>query len=85
MSDKQFTISKKELIELLEPYEDDALICIGAHFQQGYVAFYDLEHDTETKPNDKFLFILKSNALDKWYKEDINELKEDIKELKKND
>ena len=78
MTDNRNTLTKKELINLLKPYKDDALICIGVHLQQGYVGFYDIEHDTKTSPNDKFKFILKSKALDDWYKEDIKELKEDL-------
>jgi len=73
MTDKWDTLTKKELITLLDPYSDDALICIGVNLQQGYVGFYDIEQDSETKPDDKFKFILKSKALDKWYKEDIKE------------
>ena len=75
MTDNWDTLTKKELLNLLKPYDDNALICIGIHLQQGYVGFYDIEHDVETNPNDKFKFILKSNALDEWYKEDIKELK----------
>lgn len=76
LTEKWNTLTKKELIKLLEPYEDTALICFGVHLQQGYVGFYDIEHDTKTKKDNKFEFILKSNALDEWYKEDIQELKE---------
>ena len=75
MADDWDTLTKKELIEILKPYEDSALICIGVNLQQGYVGFYDIEHDTETSPNDNFKVILKSKALDEWYKEDIKELK----------
>lgn len=65
------TLTKKELIRLLDSYDDEALICIGVEFKQGYIGFYDISHDTETE--DKFKFILKSKALNEWYKEDIQE------------
>lgn len=71
-------LSKKDLMIMLEHYPDDSLICIGLQMQQGYVGFFDLEQDT--KDEDKYRFILNSDCFNKWYKEDIEELKEKINE-----
>lgn len=65
-------LTKKELMRLLEPYGDDALIYIGVELKQGYVGFVDGEEDKNIK--DKYMFVLKSDALNDWYKGDIMEL-----------
>lgn len=59
-------------MRLLEPYGDDALIYIGVELKQGYVGFVDGEEDKNIK--DKYMFVLKSDALNDWYKGDIMEL-----------
>ena len=81
MAEKGKRLTKKELIELLEPYDDNTNIVFGVNLQQGYTGFYDLTQDTNYSNSEKV--ILTSKALDKWYKEDIDELKEDLRELKK--
>ena len=73
MTEKWECLTKKELIELLEPYDDDTNIVFGVHLQQGYVGFFDLTEDTDCNREE---FVLTSKALDKWYEEDIKELKE---------
>ena len=66
-------LTKKDLIELLEPYDDNINIVFGVHLQQGYVGFFDIAEDTDCNREE---FVLTSKALDNWYKEDIMELEE---------
>lgn len=70
MTEKWNCLTKKELLQLLEPYDDETNIVFGVNLQQGYVGFFDLEEDTTSNREE---FILNSKALDKWYKEDVME------------
>ena len=72
-------MNKGELIELLEEFDDDRVICFGVNLMQGYVGFFDLEVDTEAEYS---AFILKSPTLDKWYKDDIEEIKKEYYTVK---
>lgn len=80
MSEKWDTLTKKELIQLLEPYDDKKIIVFKVKLQQGNVGFYDLKKDDKRSDSDKL--VLTSETLDKWYDEDIKELLEKIKTLK---
>lgn len=71
-------LSKKELIELLEPYDDEALICFSVKLQQGTVGFFDITHKEHSKSD---YIILTSESLNKWYLEDIKELKNDERSM----
>lgn len=70
MSEKWDTLTKKELIQLLEPYDDNINIVFAVNLKQGYIGFFDLEEDTTSNREE---FILTSKALDEWYGEDIEE------------
>lgn len=70
MTEKWDTLTKKELIQLLEPYDDNTNIVFAVNLKQGYVGFFDLEEDTISNREE---FILTSKALDEWYNEDIME------------
>ena len=70
MSKKWSTLTKKELIQLLEPYDDNTNIVFAVNLKQGYVGFFDLEEDTISNREE---FILTSKTLDEWYDEDIKE------------
>lgn len=72
MTKKWNTLTKKELIELLEPYNDNTNIIFAVNLKQGYVGFFDLEEDENANREE---FILTSKALDNWYKEDMEELR----------
>lgn len=72
---EKVTLTKRDLIKLLEPYSDDSLIVFSAKLQQGTVGFYDITQNKDTVNNQDKL-ILKSDALNKWYQEDIRELSE---------
>ena len=73
MTEKWDTLTKKELLQLLEPYDEDTNIVFAVNLKQGYVGFFDLEEDTSSNREE---FILRSKTLDDWYKEDIEELQE---------
>ena len=70
MTEKWDILTKKELIQLLEPYDDNTNIVFAVNLKQGYVGFFDLEEDTTSNREE---FILTSKALDEWYDEDIRE------------
>lgn len=70
MTEKWDTLTKKELIQLLEPYDDNTNIVFAVNLKQGYVGFFDLEEDTTSNREE---FILTSKILDEWYEEDIKE------------
>lgn len=70
MTEKWSTLTKKELIQLLEPYDNNTNIVFAVNLKQGYVGFFDLEEDTTSNREE---FILTSKTLDEWYDEDINE------------
>lgn len=72
MTEKDDTLTKKELIELLKPYDDDKLICFSVKLQQGTVGFLDITHKESSKSD---YIILTSECLNNWYCEDIKELK----------
>lgn len=74
------TLSKKELWELLESYDDEKHIVFKVNLKQGVVGFWDVKKDEINSDTDKL--VLMSPALDKWYAEDIQELVEENKELK---
>ncbi len=69
MTEKWDTLTKKELIQLLEPYDDNTNIIFAVNLKLGYVGFFDLEEDTNSNREE---FILTSKSLDEWYDEDIN-------------
>ena len=69
------TLTKNELIELLDPYDGDTNIGFGVHLQQGYVGFFDIVEDIDSNREE---FILTSKSLDEWYRDDIQELQEEI-------
>lgn len=71
MTEKWSTLTKKELIQLLEPYDDNTNIVFAVNLKQGYVGFFDLEEDTTSNREE---FILTSKALDEWYNEDIRDV-----------
>lgn len=70
---EKINLSKKELMELLEPYDDDKLICFSVKLQQGTVGFFDISIKKH-KSNPDYI-ILSSEKLNEWYLEDIKELK----------
>lgn len=70
MSENWKCLTKKELIELLESYDDNTNIVFGVNLQQGYVGFFDIVEDTDCNREE---CVLTSKALDNWYKEDIME------------
>ena len=70
---KIINLSKKELIKLLEPYDDKALICFSVKLQQGTVGFLDIRIKKHKSRPD--YIILTSESLNNWYCEDIKELK----------
>jgi hypothetical protein len=74
------TLSKKELLELLESYDDEKHIVFKVNLKQGVVGFWDVKKDEINSDIDKL--VLMSPALDKWYAEDIQELVEENNELK---
>ena len=73
MTGKVYTLTKKELIELLKPYDDDKLICFSVKLQQGTVGFFDISIKKHKSKSD--YIILNSEKLNEWYLEDIKELK----------
>jgi len=75
------TLSKKELLELLESYDDEKHIVFKVNLKQGVVGFWDVKKDEINSDTDKL--VLMSDALDKWYAEDIQELVEENNELQK--
>lgn len=70
MSDEWDYLTKKDLMEILKPYDDNKLISFAVQLQQGYVGFFDITQDIE---NENYI-VLRSDALDLWYKKDIEEL-----------
>ena len=70
---EKINLSKKELIKLLEQYDDEKLICFSVKLQQGTVGFLDITLD-ENKSNGEYI-VLKSQGLNEWYNGDIQELK----------
>ena len=81
MTEKWSKLTKKELLELLESYDDEKHIVFKVNLKQGVVGFWDVKKDEINSDTDKL--VLMSPALDKWYAEDIQELVEENKELKK--
>jgi len=80
MTEKWDTLTKKELLQLLEPYDDEKHIVFKVNLKQGNVGFWDVKKDEINSDTDKL--VLMSEALDKWYAEDIKELVEENKHLK---
>ena len=74
------TLSKKALLELLKSYDDEKHIVFKVNLKQGVVGFWDVKKDEINSDTDKL--VLMSDALDKWYAEDIQELVEENKHLK---
>jgi predicted HTH domain antitoxin len=74
------TLSKKELLELLESYDDEKHIVFKVNLKQGVVGFWDVKKDEINSDTDKL--VLMSPALDKWYAEDIQELTDENEQLK---
>ena len=80
MTEKWSKLTKKELLELLESYDDEKHIVFKVKLKQGVVGFWDVKKDEINSDTDKL--VLMSAALDKWYAEDIQELVEENNELK---
>ena len=80
MTEKWSKLTKKELLELLESYDDEKHIVFKVKLKQGVVGFWDVKKDEINSDTDKL--VLMSPALDKWYAEDIQELVEENNELK---
>lgn len=73
-------LSKKELLELLKSYDDEKHIVFKVNLKQGVVGFWDVKKNEINSDTDKL--VLMSDALDKWYAEDIQELVEENDKLK---
>ena len=73
-------LTKKELLELLEPYDDDKIICFSVKLQQGTVGFNDITLNKNTSNKD--YIVLNSEELNKWYLNDIKELKNETRSRK---
>ena len=67
MTEENKILTKKELIELLKPYDDDKLICFSVKLQQGTVGFFDISIKKH-KSNPDYI-ILNSEKLNELYPE----------------